>query len=472
MDASDDVKSYLRKVSKESYSIFRNGFIGGGGASTSATPAAAPTPLSFPPRRLPMKKKRRSSSSDDDDDKSERKAIVPSDASAPQQLPARVNLAAKWLAMASFSPLALPLAALPTFEFIEETVQRFTAVRERIGQTRMGIELLQEATTASFVQGESWSDRGRAVQHAFGIHGVTISRESAVALLNEQEAHIASCGAPSLTEPAELRKWHRFLEGPHGPFAFGAPNVSLMTQIDHAHANTLLHTVITKLQRGARNQLPPQRKVDRHCIDESEGDDDAPSSSPQHHPTNDDATSGRLYVNEELDISAVADSDAGAVIFDINGSQQCFDISVNDERTKELLRFLRFLMPCGSAADNDRVPRSRGLGVWWYSAAAAVDLVVDPDTDRSLHDLFRGVCQHLKALYDNLHSTAGNTFPIDKRGALLEFLAQRHQQRVDTQVKHYWSVTDVDHHDVLAMHTLLVILAKVFHQNQNNLINL
>lgn len=477
MDASDDVKSYLRKVSKESYSIFRNGFIGGGGNNVASLSTHAitptPTPLSFVPRRLPIKKKRRSSSDDEDEAPpriSNRDHEVPlahvAAVTTPQP-PPRVNLAAKWLAMASFSSLALPLAALPPFEFVEETVQRFTAVRERIGQTRMGIELLQVATTSSFTQRDSWRDRARAIQHVFGLRSASISKEAAESLLSEQEAQLSSCGVPSLTEHAELRKWHKFLEGPSGPFAFGAPTISLMSQLDHAHANTLLHTVITKLQRGMRNQLPPQTSQ-RRCDDEYFSDMDEVTAGSTEDPSCSHApatSAGMLFVNDDDN-----EDDDHATILDINGCEQQFSSNVKDDRTRELLRFLRFLMPCGSA-DNG-APRSRGLGVWWYSAAASVDLLFDPDTDRALHELFRNVCQHINTLCDVLHGPEGNKFPTDKRGAMLEYLNQPRHRANDVHVKNYWDVADVDQHDLLAMYTLLVILAKVFHQNQNNLLNL
>jgi hypothetical protein len=158
------------------------------------------------------------------------------------------------------------------------------------------------------------------------------------------------------------------------------------------------------------------------------------------------------------------------MILDINGCEQRFSSNVQDDRTRELLRFLRFLMPCGSVEDG--APRSRGLGVWWYSAAASVDLLVDPDTDRALHELFRNVCQHIKTLCDVLRGPDGSKFSNDKRGALLDFLTQRNYRADDVHVKNYWDVADVDQHDLLAMYTLLVLLAKVFHQNQNNLLNL
>lgn len=428
-----------------------------------------------------MKKKRQTSSDDEDAESpsTNRPEIMPQSEThvSDKPHPSRVNLAAKWLAMTSFSPLALPLGALPSFEFVELTTQRFLAVRERVAQTRMGFELLQEATTTNLNRGETWKERARAVEHVLGFQG-TISREAAQALLKAQESRHSIMGVPPLDQQPELRRWHKFLEGPHGPFAFGAPCMSLMCQLDHAHANTLLHTVITKVQRGTRNQRPPARRESQlhEEVDDKSCDEGCPlalhDSPARCEPT---LVAGQLFISEEFEEDgSEGDIDGGqedVVTMDINGSSQGFSQDAADERTRELLRFLRFIMPCGSEGG----PRSRGLGVWWYSAVATVDLLVDPDTDRALHDLFRGVCQHIKTLYDLLQRRYGD-FPSDKRAAMMDLLVKEaHQSRHrvnDVQTKHYWDIAEVDHHDLRALFTMLTILAKFFHQNQNNLLNI
>jgi hypothetical protein len=503
MDAADNVKAYLRKVSKESFSIFRNGYISEATSAVnssaqsdsryyppSSATLSAPSPLSFPPRLLPMKKKRRDSSDDEADQPPARhhRSII-TNVTPPveaEDLPCastqpRVNLAAKWLAMTSFSSLALPTAALPPFDFIEETVQRFAAVRERIAQCKMGVEFLAEVTDAR--EDNNWKAHARALHQIFGLQGGTVTRRDAIHLVEELSAAISSLGAPSLDARADLRLWHQFLEGTHGPFAFGAPSMSLMCHVDHAHANTMLHAIITKLHRGSRNQLPPQYQLRQRECDHDDISEDSNGDGAETPP---EASSGggKLFINDDQPRSfhgGNATNEHSSLIMDINGSKQYFSAHVTNERSRELLRFLRFLMPCSNNAsrsngthvkDGDQTPKSRGLGVWWYSAAACVDLLVDPDTDRALHDLFRCVCQHIKTIYEVV--TSGEHCDVvvnSKRGALLEHLATA-KHLDDVYVKSYWDVSEVDQHDLLALYTLLVLLAKVFHQNQNNLLNL
>ena len=260
------------------------------------------------------------------------------------------------------------------------------------------------------------------------------------------------------TDASTLAEWHRFLDE-NGPTIGNAPQTRLLLLLDEAESNSLMHVVCTKILRGQRGTDFVVAAAGDNSSSVEDSDDELVEKDV------DAPNTGKLFINDsddsERDVrdqhSALSDK---PIPVRINDFPQSFAAGSTQEQI-ETLKFFRHIMPINVISEaGDVAAKSAGLGVWFYAAAACVDLPVDPELDKQLQDLFKACCKHVTVLSE-FFAGAGTTL-------LSRVEAAVSAQKPSSTPKQYWSLADVGSCEILALYTLLVILAKVLRQNQNN----
>ncbi|KAG5490000.1 hypothetical protein JKF63_00119 [Porcisia hertigi] len=386
----------------------------------------------------------------------------------------RINLMSKWFP-ASLQERSLDAAVAPSMTFVETTVDRVNKMREYVLILRYGIEdveaLLEETRQAQpgvwetgaeedspagqRKQRSYWELSGkdvRALVRSVGLAPFTqaLAEFSDVAFgsffLAAAAVHRLLARRRRLGVPMgyHIKAWHEYLHR-YGPEIGRVPRLSDILWLSAASVSAMFTAAATRLLRGARscaeNTVVPCATEDESAsCAESQGDHES-SDRP------------RFFDNTEPAVDEGAPLTAHVSLLDAPAS---FASTLTPDQ-RALLSFLRFLMPTSPLSCERRA--TAGYGVWLFAAFSALDIPLDPDTDRLAHDLFRTCCRHLRTLA-SWQGVSGST-----RDLLLNKLNPRAS---DAAPPSYASLDDVRREDVLALYTIVVVLARFFRQNQDH----
>ncbi|CAG9583649.1 Gemin2 [Leishmania major strain Friedlin] len=386
----------------------------------------------------------------------------------------RINLMAKWFP-ASLQERKLDAAVAPSMMFVEATVDRVNKMREYVLILRYGIEdaeaLLEETRqTQSNVWGkksvdgnsthqgprrEYWdlsSSEVRQLVRSVGLprftqalaefsDAVFTSHWSAAAAVYRLLSRRRRVCAPM---DYNIRAWHEYLNT-HGPESGRAPRLSDFLWLSAASTSAMFTATASRLLRGARScaeqiSVSDASLGDRASRTGSEGDFGS-SDRP------------RFFDNTE---TAAEEEEPVPTRVWLLSAPVNFPTTLSPDQ-RAVLSFLRFLMPT-SHSSRERTT-SVGYGVWLFAAFSALDIPLDPDTDRLAHDLFRTCCRHLRTLAA-WQGVSGSTRDL--------LLSKLHPRRPDAAPPLYASLDDICREDVLALYTIVVVLARFFRQNQDH----
>ncbi|CAJ1035952.1 Survival motor neuron (SMN) interacting protein 1 (SIP1), putative [Leishmania lindenbergi] len=390
----------------------------------------------------------------------------------------RTNLMAKWFP-AFLQERKLDAAVAPSMMFVEATVERVNKMREYVLILRYGIEdvesLLEETRQAQSIvwnkestdctsthqrqRRECWDLTGkdvRALVRSVGLPRFTQalaefsdvvfnSRLSAAAAVYSILSRRRRVGTPM---DYNIKAWHEYLNT-HGPQRGYAPRLSDLLWLSAASTSAMFTATASRLLRGARSCTKPT------SVSDAAEDDRASYAESE----NDSRSSDRPRFFDNTENAAEEEEPVTTRIGWLSASVTFPPTLSPDQRA--LLSFLRFLMPTSHTL-LERTS-SAGYGVWLFAAFSALDIPLDPDTDRLAHDLFRTCCRHLRTLAD-WQGVSGST-----RDLLLRKLHPRTQA---TAPPLYASLDDICREDVLALYTIVVVLARFFRQNQDHFIPL
>lgn len=524
----DEAEAYVKRANRIRHQHFRAGFV-----SEAHKPyvVSGPPPLPSnqpqqPPAAqgiLPPKKAKKRERSP---------AAVAEAPAAPTPLSTsgkpRISLIDKWFPGITLKQATVEACHAPPAELVAATVQRVTAAREATILLRTGVEdveaVIEElikthgrdstrpagALTVAQLRHFVTRDTAPGLGEAFAQfaketgHEVQFVRSQLGVLMRRK----ASVHAPN---KVTVKPWHEYLNA-HGPEAGKAPVVREFVWMSSASTTAFFVVLVQRFLRGVRESTkiafgeaaPPscaegatgatgERKARSSALyinatDEEEEEDDAnanldlgaesdtaePVLPPQEHPRDDGSASPSEYrcwlqaTQPVLKRVTTDDEGAGATAaLEPTTEPQC-----------QLLVFLRYLMPVcepaipaeEAAGDHPRTHegrRSCGYGVWLLACLVALDTPLDPDTDRLVHDLFRTCCDQVRVIGE-WKGTRG-----EQPGLLLTALRQ--EETGDEEGpwhKAYTSLRDVGKAELLALYTIIIVLAKLFRQNQNRLIPL
>ncbi|CAM72584.1 conserved hypothetical protein [Leishmania infantum JPCM5] len=386
----------------------------------------------------------------------------------------RINLMAKWFP-ASLQERKLDAAVAPSMMFVEATVDRVNKMREYVLILRYGIEdveaLLEESRqTQSNVWGKESADGNSTHQRP--------RREYWDLSSSEVRELVRSVGLPTFAQALaefsdavfgshwsaaaavyrllsrrrrvcapmdyNIKAWHEYLNT-HGPEGGRPPRLSDVLWLSAASASAMFTATASRLLRGARCcaeqiSVSDASLDDRASCTASEGD-----SGPSDRP--------RFFDNTE---TAAEENEPVSTRVWLMSAPVIFPPTLSHEQ-RAVLSFLRFLMPTSHSL-RERTT-SVGYGVWLFAAFSALDIPLDPDTDRLAHDLFRTCCRHLRTLAA-WQGVSGSTRDL--------LLSKLHPRRPDAAPPLYTSLDDIRREDVLALYTIVVVLARFFRQNQDH----
>lgn len=393
----------------------------------------------------------------------EKDMVMSPSAAAPP--PRRISLIDKWFPQQSLQTKCLDAALSPSVEFVHATVQRMTTARDYVILLRGGVEDM-ETQILQATPGEKGQDKrirsaeGRLLLNSTEVEEVVaaVGWESLEEVLAEfaneaptsrrQVIHLMKrimVRQRHLRTPAEwnLRRWHEFFDR-YGPESGRVPQLSSLVWLSSASTTAMFTILVQRTLRGARATCSQNAEGDEHDVGRAPLQDNGPrffdntvDFGGDKSDDSDDAESAKHHCWLEQ-------------------RRMAWSPSLTSEQ-RSLLAFLRFLMPCVS-----KERQSTGYGVWIYAAMAALDIPLDPDTDRLAHDLFRTCCSHVQTLatWKGISGTTQNAL----RGVL--------PAREDKGPGDYSCMGDVCREDLLALYSLLVVLAKFFRQNQDRLMPL
>lgn len=520
--AMDEAEAYMKRTSRIRHQHFRGGY-----ASERQKPQVPPTsPVSsshehvgqslavLPPKKT--KKRQRSPSSS-----GEALPTAPVVLSAAPGQP-RVSLLDKWFPGNTLKQATVEACHAPPTELVTATVQRVTAARETMILLRSGVEDLELLLSKLSTSGEadeqpnhhrpsllSWQDIKRVVtRHTAPSVGEAFAqfakeRGDDVAFVRSQLREMmrrkAKVCAP---RTVSAKRWHEFLNT-CGPEANKAPAARCFLWLSSAHTTALFTVLVQRFLRSVRECV-------KRAGNAEEGDDDndeqrgrvGAAGEAVHHCLDINDPEEREAIGEDADGDADAPPPLNPVDGRAEGQTSCVgeswleatqpvlsrdreaahgQVSLTKEQ-RRLLVFLRLFMPTTEGAvttaqqrggDGDGgAPRggprsSCGYGVWLLACLVALDIPLDPDTDRLVHELFRTCCDQVR-LIGECKGVRG-----DQRGSLLDAL--RREDALPTErawPKAFTSLDDVGTPELLALYTILIVLAKLFRQNQNRLIPL
>nr|CCC93715.1 conserved hypothetical protein [Trypanosoma congolense IL3000] len=495
----DDADAYLRRVSQLNRKHFRKDFVIP--SQTSALrDVSLEKPLARQPnQRLPMKKRRRTCEDEDDEEdnsnvgrrasaldpcrSSEPTAAVAlpdtaASSSSPPQ-PLKISLMEKWFPGRTLRNATLEAAQAPSYRFTEVSVKRMKNARERFVSLRAGVEdvmkskKLQSNANLDDVVASMTNDDWLEVRN--GLAQIT-SRES----FKRKKGAVRALRFILSTRPAEhiptspfTRHWNNFLSF-YGPEQGFQPNLSLFVW-QHTAATTALFTAVVGrvLKLFKLGKQPAAYSFYDGGAQEEEGGADKVCEEDSGEAGSGDGSSQERDTLEECSGMETSSTDACE---EAVGKKDLPPPSLLDrlprltggelsEDVISVLSFLRVLMPTDYVGDeSEGVSRSAGYGPWLYACLTAVDTPFDPELDLLVHELFRTCCLQLRILGDT-HNIHG-----DEHGAIVRAFPPRRDN--GSWPVQYRTLSDVRREDVLALHTLVVVLAKLFRLNGSRLVPL
>lgn len=333
----------------------------------------------------------------------------------------RVSLIEKWFPGNMLKMTTIEPSCAPSTSFVRETMERITQLRERMLQLRSGIEDIdKELAAVGALQIDSSNvDLLLNLQNFLNqfVCFPCKKRKTNHQQLIEYQRIKSSVNAPVRPNSTE---WHKFLNefGPETPHL---PLVSYFLWCSSASI-TLLFTILI------------QRFLKRF-------------DSALHNEKN---NSSGLSKEDPLSIA--------------RSSELPENSCSNSDSFHELLIFLRLFMPLRPCEGTEGSQMHSGYSLWLFSCLAFLDTPLDPDTDRLASNLFRKCCDQVRAI-GRLKQTTGN-----QQGLLLQSLSEQRKDIVFP--KEYRSSDDVGEEELSALYSLIIILSKIFRQNQNRLIPL
>eukprot|EP00796_Vickermania_ingenoplastis_P005041 gene5041-3630_t len=329
----------------------------------------------------------------------------------------RRSLIDKWFPGNVLKVPTIALKDSPPSSYVDITIQRITSARERMLFLRGGVEDMEktledmndDAESSSKVPGRNEKKRLKALGEVLNQFAVQVSPNC---IKVDKQVRKYQLIKESLGVPlqTDAMKWHSFLNA-NGPETTGLPLTSYFLFPSSASI-TLLYTIISQ---RLLNKLKAMKK-DRES-DERDGSD----------------IEGRT---EEQKRTAEGD--------------------------EKLLSFLQLFMPTKSSDTTDGRCIS-GYCSWILACLAVLDTPLDPDTDRLTSSLFHICCDQVRAI--GKKQATGD----DHKGALLSVLPISPNP---IGAKSYKSIQDVGREEVLALYSVIIILSKIFRQNQNQMIPL
>ncbi|KAK7199835.1 hypothetical protein NESM_000030900 [Novymonas esmeraldas] len=396
----------------------------------------------------------------------------------------RISLLSKWFP-ASLQEHKLDAAVAPATAMVEATVDRVTKMRDYVLILRYGIEdveaLLEETRRSHaslWVGGDAdpsrdeavprrlyWDLRGTDVRKLVRAVGVSPFAQALAEFSEEDGAEFRRPAAVAtavhriasrrrrVAAPLEYRmaSWHSYLDR-HGPESGSAPRLSEVLWIGAAGTSAMFTAAASRLLRGARAGAEPAAATA------------APEQGDEASDTGD--TTGwdgpRFFDNTEAAVETMTEAESVTSGPWLLHSPVAFPPALSEEQ-RSLLSFLRFLMPTAQPSGSRRC--STGYGVWLFAAFSALDIPLDPDTDRLAHELFRTCCRHLRTLAA-WKGVSGST-----RDSLLRQFRLRSSQ-AGAAAPTYASLDDIRQEDVRAVYTVVIVLARFFRQNQDRFLPL
>ncbi|CBH15600.1 hypothetical protein, conserved [Trypanosoma brucei gambiense DAL972] len=493
----DDADAYLRRVSQLKRKHFRKDSV----TAYHPTPVEVETvdtkPIHTVARRLPMKKRKRMCDDDEFDVVSlARDAVNVSScgvfvADGPStsplvgcngdrkvlQQPVKITLMEKWFPGRTLQNATLDPAQAPLYQYTEVSTKRMKDARERFVTLKAGVE---DALKYSFVGECTNFDEvvSRMTKESWIELRNTLFQISSRASLRRKKGAVRAMKYILSTNVGEhvpkssiLRHWNEYLLI-HGPEQGFQPTLSLFVWVESAGITALFTAVVSRALKLFKQGKKPMAYSFYDAQEEAE-----PSCCVEAATSEEDecVDSGEVLSCEGSVEKSAKESEPIAV----GTGEGNDDNSVRppslverlprlggcSEDVISLLSFLRVLMPVDYLDEDGRmIGRSAGYGVWLYACLTAVDTPFDPDLDRLVHEFFRTCCLQLRVLGE-AHNVRG-----DDRGAILKVFPSRKDD--PPQSSQYNSLGDVRKEDVLALHTIIVVLAKLFRLNGNRLVPL
>ncbi|RNF06489.1 uncharacterized protein Tco025E_07545 [Trypanosoma conorhini] len=476
-------EAYLRLASKLKWKHFARGHSSLSQKRAGVVEEKVAECASELPMRLPMKKLKRGHDSDSDGDSdnvaSPRLAAVTPAAAAsicsslhsrpPAEKPrngAKITLMEKWFPGRTLGNATLDAAQAPTVDYTELSVARMNAARERLLALRSGVE---DVVNYASLNGDSdavddttdwnWLELRDALSQLTSRDAFRTKKRvvSAVRWLSASKA--LSRGVPDSSTP---RLWETYLRE-HGPECGHAPPLSLLVWLDSACTTALFTALVNQMLKWYKQGMKPvthaSHPLEENVVERGESPD-VDDEEQEERNYGEDVLEPRDVMEENKKVTNVHHNRPAL----FTSLPPLYDSGASED-TISLLSFLRVLMPVDvEDASGNFIHRSTGYGIWLYACLSAVDTPLEPDLDRLVHELFRVCCQQIRTLGEAHGIQGGN------RGAIVHAFAPRSGDNAPRRA--YNAMGDVRREDVLALHTLIIVLAKLFRQNQNRLIPL
>ncbi|ORC93081.1 uncharacterized protein TM35_000024070 [Trypanosoma theileri] len=494
----DDAEAYLKLASK----LQRKHFARGHSSVTQSRPANGKQGKGIDisahsASRLPMKKRKRTDDDDDDNNNNNNDQSIGNSTVVLVNSPAhpttaigsllnsdsmegaprkqtKMTLMEKWFPGSTLSNATLDAAQAPTFNYIDLSVARMNAARERILFLRAGVEdILSYAHAKDAIDIPSnkidwcWPELRDALSQLTSQDAFHTKKRVVHAL----KWLLTSKPKADVPKTPNLRLWYNYLSH-SGPEQGCEPPLGLLVWLDSASTSTLFTALVNRMLREFKRGVKPRvyswydaqedqlgEKDEDHEEEEADDDNDNDDNAQTDLEENKEETEDGSEIEKKR--KEMTDTPLPSLI-DRLPPLKCNDTS---EEVISLLTFLRLLMPVDIEDESGNiVGYSTGYGVWLYACLTAVDTPLDPDLDRLVHELFRDCCRQLRTLCESQNIRG------DNRGAIVQALSPRSTDA--SSHRRYNTIHDVRREDVLALHTIIVVLAKLFRQNQNRLIPL
>lgn len=344
----------------------------------------------------------------------------------------RVSLMEKWFPGNALKISTIEQSCAPSEEYVKTTTSKIVEMREKMLLLRNGVEDVVNALK-SFGVAEM---KGESIQE-----DVLASLRPLINQFSLQKSKSSSCAKLQLAEFLRIRhsllvpssanalKWHEFIneKGPETP-VFPLTSHFLFSS---SASLTLLFTILTqRLQKRYRC-----------CKEEQKGLTSGECPTPPSVTTSNDN-------KKELSTKNSHSSALGSC-----------------ESEENLLIFLRLFMPVASLHETEpsSSPSSSGYSTWLLACLTVLDTPLDPDTDRLASTLFHLCCDQVRVIGKLMKVTG------DQRGSLTDAIMEKRRPNAP-RFKRYTSIEDVGYEELLGLYTIIIVLSKIFRQNQNKLI--
>lgn len=342
----------------------------------------------------------------------------------------RISLMEKCFPRNALKVEAIGHSNAPSQDYVEGTMARIIEIREKMLLLRNGAEDIESALKSfgiSKITGENLPvevlRHMRLLIDQFALQRSNSLHSSKMQLLE----YLRIRRSISVPLGVNALMWHEFLnqKGPETPFF---PITSFFVFPSSASL-TLLFTILT--QRLQKQYHLAKEKAMSHL-------------------------KGDILSSEG--VFAKNSNDSATIKF------SCLNPNLSESQ-QNLLIFLRLFMPTVLLHEHETSAclRSSGYFMWLLACLTVLDTPLDPDTDRLASSLFHLCCAQVRAIGE-VKGVEG-----DQRGALADAL-KNETGRCHTYRKQYDSIDDVGLEELLGLHTIIIVLSKIFRQNQNKII--